>query len=908
MMRAVDFRVVRALMKRDLRMYFSNPTGYVFITLFIFLSAASAFWQNRFFLNNLANLDQLNEVFPYVLVFFVPALTMSVWSEERKQGTDELLLTLPATDLEVTLGKYFAILGVYSASLVLSVSHVLVLFWLGSPDLGLMFGNYVGYWMLGAALIAVGMLASLLTANTTIAYVLGVIFCGLFVFVESGASLFSETLGRTLAPLGVFGHFGDFARGVVSLSGVLYFLFVAGLMLYLNVTLIERRHWPRTADGLPVPVHHTIRAVAICVALISLTSILGRASVRLDVTAEQLHTLSDETRRIVGNLPDDRPVFIQAFISPEVPEQYVQTRANLLGILEEIDTRAGAAVEVLIEETEQYTDAARNARERFGITAQQVPNLSSARAGFADIFLGVAVTCGAREQVIPFFDRGLPIEYEIARSIRVVADTARRKVGVVNTSLRLFGGMDFQSFRSTPEWDVVEELRNQYEVVQISAASPIAEDLDGLLIVLPSSLSQEEMDNVAEYIEAGNPALLLVDPLPIVDMGLAPSERAGADRNPFMQSGPPPKEKGNIQAMMARLGVLWNSATVTWDTYNPHPDFAHLPPEIVFVGAGNQNQEAFSAGHRASDGLQELVFLYPGHVQELAGSPGADFTFEPLVRTGRVSGSFSYFQLVQRSFFGSQLNRNLPHRPDDLDYVIAAHVRGKGAARQAGETEAEAASEEEGASEGAPSARKTNVIVVADIDFISSQFFEIRRMGAANLSFDNVTFFLNCMDVLVGDDSFIDLRNRRVKHRTLQRVEERTRKFIEQRASEERDAGDEAEKALAEAQQRLDQKVNEVHQRQDLDMQAKQIMARNLQEAENRRFEALKANIELEKSAKIHGSMEHMESQIRNIQNGIRTFAVLVPPVPVFILGVAIFIRRQKREKEGAAVARRLRG
>ena len=894
----INTRVVYALVKRDLRMYFNNPTGYVFITLFIFMSAAAAFWQDQFFLNNLANLNQLNDLFPYLLLFFIPALTMAVWSEERKLGTDELLLTLPATDLEVVLGKFLAALGIYSASLILSLSHVLVLFWLGTPDLGLMFGNYLGYWMTGAALIAVGMLASLLTANATIAFILGALFCTLFVAVDAFAAVFSDGLGRHLAPLGVFNHFRDFASGVVSLSGLVYFVSVTGLLLYLNVLLIGRRHWPRRVDDMPMWVHQTVRVVSVSVALISLSAVAGWAGLRLDVTAEQLHSLSAQTRKLLNDLPADRPVFVQAFVSPEVPERYVQTRANLLGILREIEAASGGRVQVLIRETEPYSDAARDAREKFGITAQQIPDLSSARAGFSDVFLGAALTCGAEEQVIPFFDRGLPTEYEIARSIRVVARAERRRVGVVNSEIRLFGGMDFQTFRSTPPWPVVDELKKQYEVVQISPANPITEELDGLLVVLPSSLPQEEMDNVLSYIEAGHPALILVDPLPVVNMALAPSERAGSGRNPFMQqSQAPPKPKGNIQQMLTRLGVRWNPARIVWDSYNPHPDLAHLPPEVVFLGAGNENRDTFSRNDRASARLQELVLLYPGHL-EIAGTPG--FEFEPLLRSGRIAGELPYAQMVQRSFFGTQLNRNLPHRPAGKDFTLAARVHKVDSPDGAdGETP--------GAEDMSVAPMRTDVIVVADLDFISEQFFQIRKMGLENLVFDNVTFFLNCMDVLLGDESFIDLRSRRARHRTLRRVEEQTRQYIEQRAKDEEEAVAEAERALAQAQSRLDEKVNEVRQRPDIDAQTKQIMVRNLEEVENRRFNVLKTNIETEKEARIQRSKETMESQIRRIQGGIRTSAVLLPPIPVFVLGVLIFIRRQRRAKEGAVTARRSR-
>jgi ABC-2 type transport system permease protein len=387
--------------------------------------------------------------------------------------------------------------------------------------------------------------------------------------------------------------------------------------------------------------------------------------------------------------------------------------------------------------------------------------------------------------------------------------------------------------------------------------------------------------------------------------------------NPFMGGQqPPPKDKGNIEEFLARLGVVWNSAGIIWDAYNPHPGLAQLPPEVVFMGRGNQNPDTFNPDHRGSAELQELVLLYPGHLDP---SPEGSLEFQPLLRSGFTSGMASYFQMVQRNFLGVQLNPNLPHVPDGKDYVLAAHVTGL--RQEAEEVTPESQESEEGADseesvregdevaaqEASSAAEAVNLMVIADLDFISEQFFLIRAQGPENLRFDNVTFFLNALDVLVGDESFIDLRNKRVRHRTLEHVEEQTRQFIQERVEKEQEAEQEAETALTDAQARLEQAVQEVRERADLDEQTKQIMARNLQAVETRRFEVMKANIEAEKEAKISRSEESLEEQVRSIQDNIKTFAVVLPPIPVFVVGVLIFLRRQRREREGAAAARRLR-
>jgi len=921
----VNWTITWALAKRDLLLYFSSPTGYVFITLFIFLSAAAAFWQDQFFLRNLANLDQLNALLPLLLLFFIPALTMSVWSEEKKLGTDELLLTLPASDLEIVLGKYLAPLVVYEASLFLAVSYVVVLFYLGSPDLGLMFSNYLGYWFVGAALISVGMLASLLTRNATIAFIIGALFCGALILTTSGAGAFSVNLERLLRPFAMETHFQDFAKGILSLTAVFYFVAVTAFFLYLNVLVLSRRHWPNRADRYPLWAHHTVRAIAIVAILISTGTVLARGnSLRLDVTAERLHTLSDETRKLIAALPSDRPVFIQAYISPNVSEPFVQTRSNLISILEEIDSLAGPRVEVLIEDTNPFTDASRDARETFGIVPRGYRDIGSARAEVAQMFLGIAFTCGAEEQVIGFLDRGLPAEYEIMRSIRVVSGSERRRVGVIKTMIDMVGGVNYDQNEFAPQWPVVSELRKQYEVYQIDPDYPIdPEQLDAILVPLPSSLQTDQMQNISDFITSGKPALILVDPLPAVDPTLSPTEWVG-DGNPFTYPAGTarPGPRGNVRQWLLDLGVDWEPTRIVWDSYNPHPDLANLQAEFIFLGRGNGNEETFNLDDPITSELQELMLPFVGSLQPVDDS---GLEFQPLIRTGNASGVNGYFSLVRPSPFGPQLNPSPPREQDEKDYIVAARIRSKTLESSPVDAEAAAASSEEfaeaesenGNSDPAietplDSNSPTNndsidMIVVADLDFVGEQFFAIRAQAPGDLNFDNVTFFLNAIDTLLGDESFIDLRSRRAQHRTLERLEAQTAEFIDQRRQDEQQAEQDAEEALSQAQARLDDRVAELEGRSDIDVQTMQIMVRNLQEVENRRLEVLSTNINTEKETRIQASRERMETQIRRIQTTIKTFAILLPPIPVFLVGMGIFFRRQRREKEGAIAANRLK-
>lgn len=930
---AAAFRphVAAAIFKRNVANYFINPAGYVFITLFVLICSWVAFCRPEFFSNNLATLDTLNEWMPYLLLFFVPAITMSIWAEERRQGTEELLLTLPARDLEVVLGKYLAALGIYTVALGFALSLPVLLLYLGRPDPGVLAATFLGYWLMGAMLLSVGMVASILSSNVTVAFILGALFCAIPVFSGSAGSLFQSLTARQMVEdLSVASQFRDFGSGVVSASGVFYFLGSAAVMLFLNMVLLGRRHWAGSERAGRLWGHAAARTIALAVALGSATILIANAGWRGDATEERLHTLTPESRLVVDGLPKDRQVLIRAFYSPEVPREFVEARNNLLNLLRQFAARGGSRIRLALIETEPYSEEAA-AANALGITSQQIFTSDEARRAEANLFLGVVFTCGGEEARIPFVDPGLPIEYEIARSLKVVTGQSRKRVGVLTTDAQLVGGA---AVRGGPEWEIVRELRKQYEVKTVSADSPIARsEVDALVAAMPSTLTQPQMDHLKEYILAGGPTLIFDDPLPLSNIMLSPEMPKPTPGRSNMMFGAPPQgePKGNFAALLREIGVSWPSSDIVWNPDNPHPQIqTGLAEEILFLtnsegSAGGGEQ--ISSKSPITRGMQEIVALFAGRVTRL-GRDGLEFT--PLLRTSKSGGLLSWRSAVTSELgFGdmdvveaAQMAMQLglpggitlrPRRPrvaSSDDFVIAAHVHppgyyeslpSPGSSRKGADDEAKPGS----ASGAAP---RANVIFVADLDMISDTFFDIRRQsaeqlrqrGMGNLVFDNVSFVLNCVDALAGDTTFLEIRKRRPRHRTLENLERQTRKFAEAAQKKLEEYERQEREQIEKAQTEFNKDVDAVVKDDTLEPAIKEAKIKYLQEVANRRLEKRREEIENETRKKIEESKIEKEREIRKIQNWTRTLAVVFPPLLPAILGLAVFVVRAGRENLGA--------
>ncbi|MES2793133.1 MAG: Gldg family protein [Planctomycetota bacterium] len=892
--------VILAVFKRNFLSYFSSVIGYLFVVAFVGLMAFRAFTP-EFFADNQATLDQLNGWFSLILLFIIPAIAMTSWSEEKKQGTDELLFTLPAHDIEILLGKYFSLLAIYTTALAFSFvfgTTIVLKFLTGSSifnpidydfDFTLILANYIGYWISGAALLSAAMVASVLTNSPTVAFILGSAICA--VPVALGRIVFPDWgFLSKLNNLGIDEHLRDFGLGMVPLSGILYFVSFAAFMLYVNLVMIAKRHWSGGPHG-SMGWHYLARGVALAVTLVCLNiAVSGFAGMRADFTAERIYSVYPTTRETLRSIDAKKPVVIQAFISPKVPGEYVATRSNLIGLLRQFDQIGGDKVRVRIVETDQFSTAADEAKG-FGINPQTVQSQRGGKFSVESIYMGCVISSGSdKEVVIPFFDVGTPVEYELTRSIRTIVTDKEVRIGILTTDVKLAGGFDPATFRQSPEWRIVTELKKQYKVEQVMADSPITGTYDVLVAVLPSSLTEPQMQHFVDYVKQGKPTLIFDDPVPLFDIRSAPRQPKPSQGGggPFGGGGqPPPQPKadnGKATRLMNLLGVAWDNGEVVFDQYTPHPEYTDLMigPELIWVGAKSPGVGGFSAKSPVTSGLQEMLVPFPGTIRQ---RENAGLEFIPLLRSSTQSGTIPWEELIKEtpSFFGMggpQINREAAHMlPDGEQYVLAAQIKSKPVAKDAKEP-----------------GEQVNVIYVCDIDLISDSMFDIRERDLYNLRLDNVTFALDCVDELAGEEALIPLRKRRAKERTLTAVEARTQVFTRKR-NEERDAAEkEAKKQLQEAKERLQKQIQAVQSDKTLDERAKLQKSRILQEEESRRLAIEESEIENRKKQQIEKARNESEREIRNIEFRYSLLSVILPPIPALLVGLWVFLRRSADE------------
>lgn len=242
-MPTLSFQNIRTIFRRELSAYFNSPVAYVVIV--VFLAITGWFFTSTLFLNNVASMYMVFESFilRILLIVFAPAVTMRLLAEERKSGTFELLATKPVRDAEIVLGKFLAAWSVLAATLLPTLLYLLTLMFLGSIDIGPVVSGYIGLMLVGGVYLAIGVLASSLTENQIVAFIVSFLIIVVFFLLDKMLMFIPEALTSTVEYLSIDSHYTSIARGVIDSRDLIYFCSILGFSLLLATVSLERRKW-----------------------------------------------------------------------------------------------------------------------------------------------------------------------------------------------------------------------------------------------------------------------------------------------------------------------------------------------------------------------------------------------------------------------------------------------------------------------------------------------------------------------------------------------------------------------------------------------------------------------------------------------------------------------------------------
>lgn len=353
--------------RREFLGFFSSPTAYLFLGVFLATLLFVFFWVETFFSRNIADLRPLFEWMPVLLIFLVAALTMRQWAEERRSGTLELLLTSSVPTPCWVLGKFLAALGLVALALALTLPLSFSVAALGPLDWGPVVGAYLASLLLAAAYVSIGLFMSARTDNQLVSLIGTLLLCGLLYLLGADAldDLFDYHTAEWLRRLGIGSRFESIARGVIDPADLYYYLSICLAFLTLGSYSVERLRWVGIRAN-PRQRRWRVWSAALVLALLGANALfpfLGQW--RVDLTADRIYTLSDVTRGYLQEL--DEPLLIRGYFSARTHPLLAPLVPQLRDLLQEYAVAGQGKVRVEFIDPQLDPEAEREAGEKYGV-------------------------------------------------------------------------------------------------------------------------------------------------------------------------------------------------------------------------------------------------------------------------------------------------------------------------------------------------------------------------------------------------------------------------------------------------------------------------------------------------------------------------------------------------------------
>ena len=425
---------IQRIARKEFNGFFASPAAFLFLGAFLAVTLFVFFWVETFFARNIADVRPLFQWMPLLLIFLVAALTMRAWSEERRSGTLESLLTSPIRPLQLVLGKFMAGLALVAVALLLTLPLPLTVALLGPLDWGPVIGGYVAALFLAAAYLAIGLYMSARTDNPIVALILTVVVCGLFYLLGSSmlTNLFGHRVGEFLGLVGSGSRFSSITRGVLDLRDLYYYLSIVGVFLALNLYSLERLRWA----GNPVTRRH--RQWGWLAGLTAANFIAGNlwlapvGGARLDITQGNIYSLSDATGQYLRQLQE--PLLIRGYFSANTHPLLAPLVPQVRDLLEEYAVAGQGGVRVEFVDPHQDQALEEEAASKYGIRPVPFQMASKYQASVVNSYFDILVSYGDQHELLNYADlievklradRDLDVvlknpEYAITRAVRKV--------------------------------------------------------------------------------------------------------------------------------------------------------------------------------------------------------------------------------------------------------------------------------------------------------------------------------------------------------------------------------------------------------------------------------------------------------------------------------------------------------
>jgi len=398
----VRLDVIRRVARKELRLFFASAIGYLFLASFLAVTLFVFFWGEAWFARNVADVRPMFEWLPILLIFLSAALTMRMWSEERRTGTLEFVATLPVSSWEFVLGKFLACWSLLAIALLLTVPLPVSVAFIADLDWGPVVAGYVAALLLGGAYLAIGLFVSARTDSQIVSLILAVFACSIFFLLGSPVltNLLSGDWADVLRGLGSGSRFESITRGVIDVRDLYYYASLLAVFLALNVHALETQRWAK--DGARARHRNWTLASGLLIAnLLAANLWLGQLNtLRVDVTEGRIYSISPATRGYLAQLQE--PLLIRGYFSAKTHPLLAPLVPQMRDLLEEFEVAGEGRVRVEIVDPASSPEVEEEANGKYGIRPVPFQVADRYQASLVNSYFDVLVSYGDQWEVLDF--------------------------------------------------------------------------------------------------------------------------------------------------------------------------------------------------------------------------------------------------------------------------------------------------------------------------------------------------------------------------------------------------------------------------------------------------------------------------------------------------------------------------